>query len=149
MLLDSLKLLFNRDLNRLSNEIRQYEKEALIWKTEKLIANSAGNLCLHLLGNLNTYIGNEIGKSGYVRNRELEFSIKNVPKEELLFQISDTISIVNKSLNSLNESLLENEYAVLVFDQKTSTGYMLIHLSSHVTYHLGQINYHRRLIGTE
>ena len=146
MLIDTLKTLFSRDLNRLRNEIEQYENEENLWKVEGLIVNSAGNLCLHLVGNLNTYIGKEIGNINYVRNRELEFSVKDVSRKELLDKINYTIEVVNKSPNNVDESSLSNEYPVLVFDQKTSTEYLLVHLATHLTYHLGQINYHRRLM---
>lgn len=146
MLVETLKSLFTRDLLKLSSEIKLYQKEEDIWKVEKEIANSAGNLCLHLIGNLNTYIGKEIGKTDYVRNRKLEFSLKNIPKKELLSKIDETILVVNTSLDRLDEDTLASEFPILVFDKKTSTEYMLVHLTTHLTYHLGQINYHRRLI---
>ena len=146
MLIETLKTLFTRDLNRLRAEIELYKKEETIWKTEESISNSAGNLCLHLLGNLNTYIGNEIGKTPYERNRELEFSLKNIPRDALVNRIDDTIVVVNAALDSLNERDLLMEYPVLVFQEKTSTVYFLVHLVSHLSYHLGQVNYHRRLI---
>ena len=146
MLIETLRSLFMRDLNRLRNEIELYKKEENLWQVEGHIANSAGNLCLHLVGNLNTYIGKEIGKTGYERNRELEFSVKNVSRKELLDKIDDSIQVVNRSLDNLDGSTLENEYPVLVFEEKTSNEYLLVHLATHLTYHLGQINYHRRLI---
>lgn len=146
MLIETLHSLFSRDLNKLASEIKLYKEEENIWKIEKNISNSAGNLCLHLVGNLNTYIGKEIGKTGYIRNRDLEFSLKNIPRQELLHMIENTIQVVHQSLNQLDENTLANEYPVLVFDKKTSTEYLLVHLAGHLTYHLGQINYHRRLI---
>lgn len=81
MSLLSLKTIFNRDLNRLKAEIELYQDEAKIWYIETGIANSAGNLCLHLIGNLNTYIGATLGTTNYIRNRELEFSLKDIPKK--------------------------------------------------------------------
>lgn len=146
MLIETLQSLFTRDLNRLRAEIELYKKEENIWKTEGSITNSAGNLCLHLVGNLNTYIGKEIGKTTYVRNRELEFSLKNIPRAEVLHKIDDTICVVKAALDNLDESDLAIEYPVLVFKVKTSSGYLLMHLATHLTYHLGQVNYHRRLI---
>lgn len=146
MLIETLKLLFNRDLIRLRSEIEQYNNETNIWITKGQISNSAGNLCLHLVGNLNTYIGKELGKTDYVRNRELEFSLKNIPKQELIEKIENTIKMINQTLDKLDKNILETEYPILVFDHKTSTEYLLVHLSSHLSYHLGQINYHRRLI---
>jgi uncharacterized damage-inducible protein DinB len=95
---------------------------------------------------LNTYIGKEIGKKDYVRNRELEFSLKYVSRTELLDKIDEAIQMINKSLDKLDENTLKNEYPILVFEDKTSIEYMLIHLATHLSYHLGQINYHRRLI---
>ncbi|MGH2624711.1 MAG: DinB family protein [Sphingobacterium sp.] len=146
MLIETLESLFTRDLLKLRSEIELYKKEDNIWKIEKNISNSAGNLCLHLIGNLNTYIGREIGKTGYVRDRDLEFSLKNVPQKELLSKIDETILVIKTSLDKLDESELASEYPILVSDKKISTEYMLVHLATHLTYHLGQINYHRRLI---
>lgn len=146
MLVDTLRVLFDRDLHRLRNEIEQYKHEENIWKVEGTIANSAGNLCLHLVGNLNTYIGKELGNINYVRDRGLEFSLKGVPRQELLHKINATIEVVNKSLEHFDENSLLQEYPVLVFDQKTTTEFLLVHLTTHLTYHLGQINYHRRLM---
>ena len=146
MLVETLKLLFNRDLLRLKSEINLYEDESKIWIVEKNIANSAGNLCLHLLGNLNTYIGAAFGKTNYIRNRELEFSLKNISKKELIDQIDNTILVVEMSLNNITKEQLKSEHEILVFDKKTTLEYLLVHLTTHLTYHLGQINYHRRLL---
>lgn len=149
MSIDTIQTLFNRDLKRLIVEIEQYEIEDDIWKVKGNITNSAGNLCLHLVGNLNTYIGRELGNSGYQRNRELEFSAKDVPKTELIQMVQNTITMINQTLDNLDEEILNAEYPILVFEQPTSTEYLLVHLTTHLTYHLGQINYHRRLIGSE
>ena len=146
MLIETLRILFYRDLNRLINELEQYNNEADIWKIKGQINNSAGNLCLHLIGNLNTFIGKELGQTDYVRNRELKFSSKNVPRQELTRKVNDTIEIINLTLDTFDENLLEAQYPILVFDHKTSTEYLLVHLTGHLNYHLGQINYHRRLI---
>ncbi|MES2804576.1 MAG: DUF1572 family protein [Bacteroidota bacterium] len=148
MLIETLKTLFNRDLNQLKTEIESYQNESDIWKTQKGIANSAGNLCLHLVGNLNTYIGAEFGKTGYIRNRPLEFSLKDIPRAELLSKIEETIVVVDNALNTISEEELKKEYPLLVFENKTSTEFMLVHLTTHLAYHLGQINYHRRLLET-
>lgn len=146
MILQTLKTLFNRDLDKLKFEIESYEFEKQIWTIDNNISNSAGNLCLHLVGNLNTYIGAEIGKTGYVRNRPLEFSLKDIPKSELIEKIENTISVVNNALNNLTEADLETIYPQIVFEKEMTTGFFLIHLSTHLAYHLGQINYHRRLL---
>ncbi|MCX6212930.1 DinB family protein [Spirosoma sp.] len=146
MLTQTLKVLFHRDLTRLRNEIAAYKREETLWQIEHGIANSAGNLCLHLIGNLNTYLGAELGKTGYVRHRDLEFSLKDIPKAELLEKVDETILVVGNALDTVTDSQLEDEYPLLVFDKPTSTGYFLVHLATHLGYHLGQINYHRRLL---
>jgi hypothetical protein len=146
MLIETLKMLFNRDLNILKFEIESYQNEINLWKIESNISNSAGNLCLHLIGNLNTYIGAQYGKTGYIRNRAFEFSLKDIPKAELLSKIEATIITVNNALDVISEENLKAEYPILVFENKTSTEFMLIHLTTHLAYHLGQINYHRRLL---
>ena len=141
-----LRTILNRDLNKLRQEIASYKQESNLWRVDKDIANSAGNLCLHLVGNLNTYIGATLGNSGYVRNRDLEFSAKGVAQEELLRKIDDTIQIVDKVLSTLTEEQLKQEYPMQVLAEKTSTEFFLVHLATHLTYHLGQVNYHRRLL---
>lgn len=146
MMIESLKSLYNRDLNKLKFEIESYKNEESIWKIDKNISNSAGNLCLHLVGNLNTYIGSELGKTGYVRNRELEFSLKDIPRTELVEKVESTIKMIASTLDKLSEEDLENDYPQEALGYKMTTGYFLIHLLSHLDYHLGQINYHRRLL---
>lgn len=146
MIRNTLKKLFRRDLEQLKREIELYKDEQKIWYIEKSISNSAGNLCLHLIGNLNTYIGAEFGKTGYIRNRELEFSLKDIPRNKLIQSVQDTIIVVENAIDLLRDEQLRQEYPTLVFKEKTSTEYLLVHLTTHLTYHLGQINYHRRLL---
>ena len=146
MVQTSLEKIFKRDLEKLRSEIEQYTNEDNLWKTDGNITNSGGNLCLHLIGNLNTFIGAALGQTGYVRDRHAEFSLKNVPKIELIQQIDALIPIVEKTLANLNSQMMEEEYPLTVFSEKTSTEYFLIHLATHLGYHLGQVNYHRRLL---
>ena len=146
MLTEILQALFTRDLGQLKAEIEQYKQETTIWMVDKDIANSAGNLCLHLIGNLNTFIGKELGGSNYVRNRELEFSQKNIPRTVLLPWIEETITTVRETLSKLTEENLQKDYPVNVFNKPMTTEYFLVHLATHLAYHLGQVNYHRRLL---
>ena len=146
MTLDILKSLYNRDLYKLKVEIESYQNEESLWKIDKNILNSGGNLCLHLLGNLNTYIGAELGKSAYVRQRDLEFSLKDIPKTELLEKLESLIQIVNSTFEKLSDADLKKDYPTEPLGYQMSTEYFLIHLLSHLNYHLGQINYHRRLL---
>jgi hypothetical protein len=145
----SIRQIFRRDLLKLRQEIASYSDEDKIWHIEKKITNSAGNLCLHLVGNLNTYIGAELGKTGYVRNRDLEFSRKGLSVEALTALVDETLLVVENSLTEINDEDLSIEYPVKVFADPMTTGFFLIHLAGHLNYHLGQINYHRRLIDSK
>ncbi len=146
MLVQELRKVFIKDLEKLKEEISLYRNEQNLWKVEKQIANSAGNLCLHLVGNLNHFIGKTIGKTGYLRNREQEFSLKDVQQKELVGMVGETITMLDKVMKSMTDDQLKEEYPLLVLKEKTTSGYFLFHLSSHLGYHLGQINYHRRLV---
>ena len=146
MYIESLKSIFERDLFHLRLEIESYQDEKDIWKVDKQITNCGGNLCLHLIGNLQSFIGGHLGNTGYVRNRELEFSTKNIPRSQLITAINKTNIMLNKVLSNLSQEQLEADYPVEVFGEKMSTHYFLTHLTTHLAYHLGQINYHRRLL---
>lgn len=146
MLKDTLKKLIIRDLEKLRQEIAAYQNEERIWYTELNISNSAGNLCLHLIGNLNTYIGAEFGKTGYVRNREDEFALKDVPRAELLDKIEKTITMIGETFDMMQEDQLNERYPGEIPLKDASTAYFFVHLAMHLSYHLGQINYHRRLL---
>ncbi len=146
MLKNALIEIFERDLDRLKSEIELYKDESSLWIVRNEISNSAGNLCLHLIGNLQHFIGAILGNSGYVRDRENEFSLKDVSKNELITHIDETIKIVKETLNNLSDEMLENDFPIKKHDEIVKTDFMLLHLLTHLNYHLGQINYHRRLI---
>lgn len=138
--------LYERDLNKVITEIALYKKEENMWLVEKGIANSAGNLALHLIGNLHTFIGKEIGKTNYVRNRDLEFSQKDVSRASLILELENTILMIKDSLSALTDTDLQADYPFPKFAESSSNEYLLMHLLIHLSYHLGQINYHRRLL---
>jgi uncharacterized damage-inducible protein DinB len=145
-IVETLLKLFDRDLLRLEEEINLYPDEESIWKLSGEIKNTAGNLCLHLCGNLQHYIGKNLGRISYVRNRDNEFAAKGVSKAELISEVQKTRQAVRESLETLKPSILETEYPEKVYDYPMTTGYFLIHLTAHLNYHLGQINYHRRIL---
>jgi len=145
-MIETLTKLFIKDLEKLKTEISSFKVEKNLWKISGEIKNSAGNLCLHLCGNLQHFIGAVLGKSGYVRNRDAEFSKKNIPLKELISEIELTTKVVEKTLNELNEAILTKTYPINLFGYETTTEYFLIFLTTHLNYHLGQINYHRRLL---
>lgn len=146
MLIETLKTLFDRNLAQLRLEIESYQNESNLWKAGAGISNPAGNLCLHLVGNLNAFVGAVFGETGYVRDRDAEFARKDVPRETLLAMIDQTREMLPAALDRISPSQLEATYPIKVFAQETSTEYMLVHLAAHLAYHLGQVNYHRRLL---
>jgi uncharacterized damage-inducible protein DinB len=146
MITQEIKKVLIKDLQKLKEEISCYQKESTIWQVEKGITNAAGNLCLHLVGNLNHFIGTTLGHTGYVRNREAEFSSKGIPQQQLVKMVDDTIAMIEQVMAGMTDATLTEDYPLVVFKEKMTTGFFLIHLAGHLGYHLGQINYHRRLL---
>jgi uncharacterized damage-inducible protein DinB len=144
--IQSIQKIIDRDLTVLENEIALYPSDQLVWATTGAIKNSAGNLSLHLCGSLQHYIGAVLGHSGYIRNRDNEFAAHGIPRIELLNEISKTKNSVALALGSLQQNVLSMPYPEEVFKVPMTTEYFLIHLTSHLGYHLGQINYHRRMM---
>jgi len=138
--------LFERDINKLIEELMLYKNEETIWKIKEGITNSGGNLTLHLLGNLNHFIGATLGNTGYIRERDKEFSLKNVPRRQLVEDLKKVNEIVKDTLMRLSDGDLEKDFPVPLNDKTLSTSFVLLHLLMHLSYHLGQVNYHRRLI---
>ena len=145
-ILSSLNELFIRDLSKLKHELEQYKNESDLWALKGEIRNTAGNLAWHLVGNLNHFIGTVLGNTGYERNRPGEFNDKNIERNYLIGSIDKTISMVNEVLPLLNTKQLQEIYPVEVFGKPMTTIFFLMHLHSHLNYHLGQINYHRRIL---
>ncbi len=144
--IQTLVSLYERDLDRLKKEIETYRQEANIWRKEGDIANSAGNLCLHLIGNLKHFIGLHIGQVPYKRDRDGEFSNTEVSRSEMIQEINLTKEIVSNALNSLSEEDLNKDFPIEFGNGTPTIAYILIAMQSHLGYHLGQINYHRRLL---
>ncbi|MDQ6762010.1 MAG: DinB family protein [Bacteroidota bacterium] len=138
--------LFERDINKLVEEIKSYEDENALWKTAGHISNPAGNLVLHLIGNLNYFIGATLGNTGYIRDREKEFTIKNISKTKLVDDLEETRQVIKNTLANLPNEDLDKNFPVEIGGKTSSTQQILIHLLAHFNYHLGQVNYHRRMI---
>jgi uncharacterized damage-inducible protein DinB len=146
MLTEVLAQIYERDIKQLRSEIELYPSDQSLWEPHAGVSNSGGNLCLHLLGNLQHFFGAVLGSSGYKRDRDSEFSNKNISRQKMIDEIDQTMSIVGKTLAGLSDEDLAKEYPVQVFGRPDSTEWMIVHLLAHFNYHLGQINYHRRLV---
>ncbi|SRR5258708_1399050 len=144
--IESTLTIILRDLDKLETEIASYPDQDSVWIVRGEIKNSAGNLCLHLCGNLQHFVGFVLGSSGYVRDREKEFSTRGLPIESLVREVAKTKESVKMALEHLDPGLLEKIYPITVFEKPMTTMYFLIHLTAHLEYHLGQINYHRRIL---
>jgi Protein of unknown function (DUF1572) len=143
---EHLLALFKRDLEKLVLELEAYTDESKLWLQAGEVKNPAGNLVLHLHGNLNMFVGKLLGKLDFVRDREAEFSRSNVPRTELIAMVHATSAMLETVLPSLNPEDLEKPYPLEVLGYPMTTGYFLIHLYGHLNWHLGQVNYHRRLV---
>jgi uncharacterized damage-inducible protein DinB len=142
----AIALLFERDIQRLHNEIAAFPSDELLWELRPGIANCSGNLALHLCGNLNHFIGATLGDTGYVRDRAAEFTTKNVSKAILLDTIADAQKTVSLTLGRMTDQQFDEDYPLEPLGYPMTVGYFLVHLTGHLNYHLGQINYHRRLL---
>jgi|SRR6185436_4361967 len=146
MMISEIKEIYLRDLKKLSEEIGLFTDESAIWKTAGDIKNSSGNLCLHLCGNLQHFIGAQIGKTGYVRDRDAEFSSRNIPASKLQEEISKAEAAVTIALDKMKEEELATIYPQTFIGKDVTNGYFLVFLIAHFNYHLGQVNYLRRVL---
>jgi hypothetical protein len=141
---EHLLTLFKRDLEKLVTELETYNDESKLWLLAGEIKNSPGNLVLHLHGNLNHFVGKILGNLEFVRDRESEFSRSDGPRAELITMVHTTSTMLETVLPTLEN--LEKPYPLEVLGYAMTSGYFLIHLYGHLNWHLGQINYHRRLV---
>ena len=135
-----------RELNSLRLEIEAYPTDADLWTVVPGIVNPGGTLALHLSGNLQHFVGAVLGGSTYVRNRDAEFSTRGLTRAEVVQRVDDAISAVQTTFKSLDPSDLAAEYPEPVAKMRLNTGDFLTHLASHLAYHLGQVDYHRRIV---
>lgn len=144
-----IQKLYLRELDLLKQDVALYPSDAALWATTKGINNPAGNLCLHLCGNLQHFIGTVLGNTGYVRNREAEFADRDIPKANLLQSIEATKAAITLTLEKLDPVRLADPYPSPPGNIPMNVHELLIYLAAHLSYHRGQINYHRRIIAGE
>ena len=143
---DSLRIVLLRDLQSLKSQIAAYPDDESIWKTAPGISNSAGNLVLHLAGNLRHFFGATLGGTGYVRDREAEFASKGISRENLQREVQSAIDDLKATFDKMNAGQFEGAYPLPVMEKRVRAADFLVHLAVHLTYHLGQIDYHRRIL---
>lgn len=143
---DELAALFQRDLTRLLQQLAAFEDEAVLWERVSGIANSAGNLALHLEGNLREYVGRVLGGVPYERVREEEFTGKGIPIAVLAARLEEVRALVPGVIRQLSDEQLEATVPENPMRSPLSTRQFLIHLNGHLNYHLGQIDYLRRVL---
>ena len=143
---NAISVLFIRDLNRLANEISSFQDETNMWKTTAGILNPAGTLALHITGNLQHFIGAILGGSGYVRDREHEFSARDVPAADILAEIEQTKETVVSALSQLEPGTMHATYPIDILESNATTEQIILHLYGHLNWHLGQVNYLRRIL---
>jgi uncharacterized damage-inducible protein DinB len=146
MLTEELIKMYELNLLKLKEEIKLYSDENKMWIIDKEIKNSGANLALHLVGNLKHFVGTILGKTDYVRDRDAEFSLKDIPKQDLINEIEETIEVIKNVLPSLSADDWDKTYPINVLGYEMTTRYFMIYLIGHLNYHLGQVNYHRRLL---
>jgi len=143
---ESIRGVLVRELRALQRELDEYGKEGQIWQLPAGISNSAGTLTLHLVGNLQSFVGATLGGSAYVRDRQAEFSRRDVPRTEMIREIEQTIAVVDETMSTLSDEQLSNPFPLAFGEIRVSTGDFLIHLATHLAFHVGQVDYHRRLV---
>lgn len=144
--IDDVRRILLRDLDTLEDQLRRYPDEEQIWAQLGEIPNSAGTLALHLTGNIQHYIGAVLGGSGYVRDRPGEFADRGVPKAELLTRIDAARAAVQECLGNLEPGRLDERFPVPIGGASLPIGRQLLHFATHFAYHLGQLDYHRRVV---
>jgi hypothetical protein len=134
-----------REMVTLRKEIEAYPSDESLWKVVPGISNSGGTLALHLAGNLQHFIGAVLGSTGYIRDREAEFSVRGLSRAEVMNLIDQATASLTQTFRSLTDEVLGRRYPERVGKVRLTTGDFLVHLEGHLSYHLGQIDYHRRM----
>ena len=143
---EALRILLLRDLDSFRREVELYPDDDVLWKTLPGVSNSGGNLALHAAGNLLHFIGSILGKTGYVRNRDAEFSRRSGTRADVIVELSRAHEVVGSVLGRLTDEELTRPYPELVNNRRFVTGDFLLHLSTHLAFHLGQAGYLRRAL---
>ncbi len=143
---NDLAVLFRRDIERLIQEIEAFPDEKSLWECPAGMSNSAGNLALHLVGNLREFVGRQLGGVPYERQRDLEFSSIGIPAAELVQRIAEVRELIPGVIAAVTPGAMEAGHPDGVSRGMPSTRQFLFHLLGHFSYHLGQIDAMRRIL---
>jgi uncharacterized damage-inducible protein DinB len=146
MLIRILQTLLLRELAAVRRSVEAYPDDASIWVQPAGLPNAAGTLVLHLAGNLRSYIGTVLGGGSYQRDRPAEFSRRDVPRAELLAELDATAGEIARTMPMLTDAMLSQPYPQQIGGHVLRTDVFLTHIATHLAYHLGQIDYHRRVV---
>jgi len=135
-----------RELRALERELNAYQTEDQVWLLPPGLPNSGGTLALHASGNLQHFIGAVLGGTKYVRDRDAEFQRRDVPRSQLIEDLHRADSVVRETLDRLDPSALAGPYPIPVANRRLDTGDFLMHLVAHLAYHMGQVDFHRRIV---
>ena len=149
MLIDAVRACLVRDLEGLAAEVGGYPDDAAVWAEAAGFANSTGTLVVHCCGSLRHFIGTVLGGSGYVRTRDAEFTVRDLPRSELQLLLAVTGDEVVRGLDTVDRATLGHQYPAEVMGGHLPTDQMLVHLVAHLAYHLGQADCHRRTVTGE
>ena len=145
----SFAFILDRDLGRLAEQLGGYPDEKDLWIVGGTTKNSAGTLALHMVGNLEHFIGSVLGGTGYVRDREAEFGDRDVPRDEIQGRIAACRTTMTDTLGAMDDAAILAPYPGEsprgLGEESAHT--FLLHLTAHLSWHLGQIDYHRRMVG--
>jgi hypothetical protein len=93
---DDLSRLLVRELETFAREVELFPDDESLFKTLPGVANSAGNLGLHVCGNLQHFVGAVLGNTGYVRNRDAEFAARSGRRDDLARMLRETAAVVSR-----------------------------------------------------
>ncbi len=144
--LKDLRILLLRDLRSLRREIELFPDDDSPWRPLPGIANPAANLALHAAGNLQYFVGSLLGHTGYRRDREAEFGRRSGSRADLMAELDRTEAVVDRTLGALLPQRLAEPFPETLRGLQASTGTILLHLATHLAFHLGQAGYHRRAL---
>ncbi len=142
----AIAAIISRELKTLERELNAYRTEEQVWALPPGLPNSGGTLVLHAAGNLQHFIGTVLGGSSYVRDRDAEFSRRDVSRADLIEDLRRADAVVRTTLPGLDPTRFDETYPLPVANRRVTTGDFMTHLAAHLAYHAGQVDFHRRIV---